>query len=645
VVRFNGVQDFTAFANAADGTMILATVPAGAPLGANPISVSVNGDSASSLQDFTVIGPGPYITGFSPPSGGGGTHVTINGVHFISGNATGAFFNGRAGVNFFVQSDITITVDTPTGVTTGPISVRSSSSTNTTSANFFVPPIVTGFSPATGRSGTNVLITGTNFLGTLAVRFGGFYSSNFNVLSNGAISVVVSTGAITGPIRVDAPAGSATTTSNFVVLPTIFGFTPNAGPVGSSVTITGANLFGVTGVKFSGVTATFGGASFGQVTSVVPATAVSGPITVTTTNGTAISAQNFYLPASISTFTPTNSGPGSKVVITGVNFTNASAVSFNGTPAASFTVSNNTTISATVPFDFSTGPISVTTPAGTTNSAGLFYAPPGITVFFPTHGLPGTNVTITGSNFLGATAVLFNGLAATFHVTNNSTIGAIVPNNAQTGPITVIAPAGTNITSEDFVLDYTSELGVTVTDAPDPVFIKSNLVYSIQVINNGAFNAQNTIISNTLPSSVVLVAASTTQGTLVTNNNPIVANLGTLNIGNTVTVTLTVAPQVTGSITNKVTVSSDYVDPTPTNNTATAITTVLPLPILSISLIPNKVRVSWPQALSNFTLQFKNTLPTNVFWSNVTTTPSNFSGESIVIETLTNGSRFYRLRQ
>src|SRR6266404_1425304 len=278
VVKFNGVRDTNAFASLADGTVILATVPAGAPLGSNPISVQINTESASSLQDFTVIGPGPYITNFNPVVGGAGAHVTIRGVHFMSANVASAYFNGRPGTSFFLQSESSITVDAPAGVSTGPISVRSASGTNTTITNFFAPPIITGFSPGSGRTGTNVLVTGTNFLGAIAVRFGGAFASNFNVLSNGAISVSVSTGALTGSIRVDAPAGSVTISSNFVVQPTIYGFTPIAGPVGSSVTITGANLAGVNSVKFSGVSATFSGASFGQVTSVVPATAASGPI-------------------------------------------------------------------------------------------------------------------------------------------------------------------------------------------------------------------------------------------------------------------------------------------------------------------------------------------------------------------------------
>ena len=207
IVRFNGVQDTNAYASAADGTIILSRVPYNAPLGAGRISVTVNGNSASSLQDFTVIGPGPYITNFNPVAGSPGTTVFIDGVHFTNPDstpsATNAYFNGKAGANFFAQSDIRILVDAPAGVTTGPISVRSRLGTNTTSTNFFASPVITGFSPTTGRAGTNVLVTGTNFLGTFAMAFGGINTSTFTVLSNNAILVTVPAGALTGPVRVD----------------------------------------------------------------------------------------------------------------------------------------------------------------------------------------------------------------------------------------------------------------------------------------------------------------------------------------------------------------------------------------------------------------------------------------------------------
>jgi hypothetical protein len=86
-------------------------------------------------------------------------------------------------------------------------------------------------------------------------------------------------------------------------------------------------------VKFNNVTASFNTPAFGAVTSTVPASATTGPLTLTTSNGT-VTAGTFYLPASITGFTPSNGPAGTVVTLTGQNFLGASAVAFNGAPAA-----------------------------------------------------------------------------------------------------------------------------------------------------------------------------------------------------------------------------------------------------------------------------------------------------------------------
>ena len=79
--------------------------------------------------------------------------------------------------------------------------------------------------------------------------------------------------------------------------PTITSFVPTSGPVGTSVTITGTNLTGATSVKFNGVSATITSNTATQIVTKVPTGATTGPITVTTANGTATSATNFTVTA------------------------------------------------------------------------------------------------------------------------------------------------------------------------------------------------------------------------------------------------------------------------------------------------------------------------------------------------------------
>jgi hypothetical protein len=105
-----------------------------------------------------------------------------------------------------------------------------------------------------------------------------------------------------------------------------------------------------------------------------------------------------------------------------------------------------------------------------------------------------------------------------------------------------------------------------------------------------------------------------------------------------------VVPTATGFITNVARVGGDYPDPVPGNNSNSVVTTVFPLPLLSIQLVPtNLVQISWPAPLSNFTLQFKNALSTNLLWTNVTSARTITVTNVFVLETNVNITRFYRL--
>jgi len=155
----------------------------------------------------------------------------------------------------------------------------------------------------------------------------------------------------------------------------------------------------------------------------------------------------------ITSFTPTSGVVGTEVTITGLRLTGATEVAFNGTPA-SFTVDSDTQIRATVLLQSSTGSISVTTPAGTAQSASdftVFYSPE-IFSFSPGSGPPDTEVTIVGTGFTGTTNVTFGGVSATFATDSDTQIRARVPASAPTGKIAVTNPAGTATSAADFVV-------------------------------------------------------------------------------------------------------------------------------------------------------------------------------------------------
>ena len=280
----------------------------------------------------------------------------------------------------------------------------------------------------------------------------------------------------------------------FAAAPTISSFSPTSGPVGTSVTISGDNFRGsdpdVTSVRFNGVTATFTIDNPHTITAKVPATATTGPISVTSPDGTATSATNFTVTASpvptITSFNPTNGPVGTSVVITGTGFTGATAVKFNGVSATTFTVNSGTQITATVPTSATTGRLTVTTPGGTATSATDFsvtaVGSPTITSFTPASGPVGTSVTVTGTNFTGTTSVKFNGVTATFNVTNSTRLGATVPVGATTGTISVTNASGTATSTATFTVTATHERTISLD-------LRRHLVATGMVVANDGFAA------------------------------------------------------------------------------------------------------------------------------------------------------------
>jgi hypothetical protein len=255
--------------------------------------------------------------------------------------------------------------------------------------------------------------------------------------------------------------------------PTITSFNPMFGPPGAPVTITGTQFTGATAVAFGGVAATaFTVNSDTQITATVPAGVATGPITVTTPNGTAMNTTSFSVaaPPTISGgFAPGSGSAGSQVFIYGTNFFNVSAVTFNGVASNFFvSVSSPAFIDATVPSGATSGLITVTTPYGSASSAASFTVtsvPPTITAIAPGAGPVGSQVVITGTNLYGASVVAFNGVASAFVVNSPTQITATVPSGATNGAITVTTPSGTAASSTNFAVGLTSGIIATGADA------------------------------------------------------------------------------------------------------------------------------------------------------------------------------------
>ncbi len=244
-------------------------------------------------------------------------------------------------------------------------------------------PAITGFSPTHGAAGTSVAINGSGFTGATRVTFGGA-AAQFAVNSAARITATVPSAAASGPVSVTTPSGSTSTAGVFTVdrpAPTLTGFTPQRGPVGTVVVLSGTNLTGALDVRTNQASARFTVTSATRVIATVPLGATTGRITVVTSGGSATSAASFIVvPAPVlSDFTPRSGRAGQTVTISGANLAGATSVKFNQTAAASFTVaSGGFSIRAVVPAAATTGRISIATPGGTAVSTSSFtvFPPP-----------------------------------------------------------------------------------------------------------------------------------------------------------------------------------------------------------------------------------------------------------------------------
>jgi hypothetical protein len=150
----------------------------------------------------------------------------------------------------------------------------------------------------------SVTITGKNLNGATMVLFGSKAATTFTVSGSTQITAVVANGTSTGRISVTTPGGTAVSAANFTInsapaTPTVTGFNPTSGPVGTSVVITGTNLTGAAAVSFNGKAASsFTVNSATQITAVVATGSTTGKVSVTTSGGTATSASNFTVTTS-----------------------------------------------------------------------------------------------------------------------------------------------------------------------------------------------------------------------------------------------------------------------------------------------------------------------------------------------------------
>lgn len=657
-VKFNGViASFSATAP----SQIHATVPPTATTG--PISITTPNGTVTTTSNFVVSGLAPIVTGFSPFGGKAGDPVVITGLNFTT--ATNVSFNGVTAAAS-VTSDTQISATVPAGATTGPIRVVNPAGTNTTGSNFIIGPFITGFSPVSAQVGSQVVVDGLNFLDVTNVAFtsatGGFTNAAaVQIVAATQLRATVPVGATNGPIRVTSPSGTNVTSSNltvFVLAPVINDFTPANGLPGSTVvTLNGANFLGATNVSFGGVMAGFNVTADSQITATVPATATTGPISVSTPGGSVTSSVPFYLPPRLTSFTPATGTVGATVTLTGTNFTGVSSVTFaranSTTVAAPVTSLTATQMTVVVPTNAISGLVTVTTPGGIIASTNNFTVTPRVDGFTPLLGPVGTTVTVRGQSFTNATAVRFNGVNAGFSSVTDTQLVAFVPSGATTGPLTVVTPDGIGTGPIVYTVTTSPDVSARQTNSPSIVSFGSNVTITITVTNSRSSIATGVTLTDTLPFGHTFVSASSSQGICTFANGVVTCPIGAVTNGQPVTVTIVATAAVNGLAENRVSLTLTEGDFNPGDNFGS-----LYIPVvteaertLSFDFTPGSPLfvLHWPAGAANFKLEFNSGLvSTGNVWTVVPEAVVPVTNNTVLFNYVTNDTsaprKFYRLR-
>lgn len=152
-----------------------------------------------------------------------------------------------------------------------------------------------------------------------------------------------------------------------------------------------------------------------------------------------------------------------------------------------------------------------------------------------------------------------------------------------------------------------ADLRVVKLDSLDPVSIGGSLLYTIVVTNGGPSDASNVVVSDTLPTQLFFVSASTAcSGTTV-----ITCALGALTANSTalITIAVTTDPNARGVIVNPATATASEFDPNLLDNSGVQTTTIFAQAELAISkqVTPSSVYVN---NFLTYTLVLTNNGPT-----------------------------------
>ncbi|RIJ41429.1 DUF7619 domain-containing protein [Pontibacter oryzae] len=332
-------------------------------------------------------------------------------------------------------------------------------------------PSISGFAPAAGKFGAEVILTGRKFAATAADNKVYFNGVAATVLSATAaeLKVLVPTASISGTVKVLTPDGSASSSDAFEVYqpPVITSFSPIEGIAGANVTLQGQHLNPalLESIKLGSHACELISNDGQSLVVKVPAQATTGTFELATKGGKTSTSNAFVVwqQPGITGFSSPRAKVGATLQISGQNFAADAARNnvYFGTAEAQVLAATTTQLTLAVPAGATSGNITVHTPGGTATSAIAFEVipAPSITSFNPARGSVGSVVEITGLNF-GVLQVQdeisFNGTKALVLAASDTKYKVQVPRGAATGKISMYGIGGEASSATDFKVEESS---------------------------------------------------------------------------------------------------------------------------------------------------------------------------------------------
>ncbi len=238
--------------------------------------------------------------------------------------------------------------------------------------------------------------------------------------------------------------------------------------------------------------------------------------------------------------------------------------------------------------DASTVAVNDTLPAGTTFVSATQNSGPTFLCSTPSVGGTGT-ITCSIATFAAGASATFTFV---LHVAPSAVVGSSIANTATVTSTADDPNSGNNSSTSTGTVSTDSDVSITKT-GPAGAVPGGEIEYTLSVTNNGPADASTVELDDTLPANTTFVSLEQTAGPTFTCVTPAVGATGlvtcsaaTLPAFGTATFTLTVlvAPDASGIVTNTATVSAANADPTPANNSGSAAVTIAAANVPTLSM-------------------------------------------------------------